>query len=323
MKHKIIYSQFLLMALAAGVASCDKMDNGSGAEASDAVSLSLTLPGTLEASDEEMAASRLRCIVEIWSAGQSPSMQSRTETVSTADVTDGITVDLSLQPGEYSYRIWADYIGKDTASGQKTSASGLSYTHYDDRYYSTEDLSEITVADPVELIDNDMGCAYFASGSLVKEAAACDMQIALTSPFAKVSVSDNNVNAVDRVTSLTVSYNFPTSFNAASGEVLAAREEVTYINGSYQPDLEDGQFFQMFVLTGPDGGNLDSVTFSIDTSDGKSYDIDIPEDLARLERGRHIKISADFMDKLPEEDIDFEISYDIEVEDWTSESVGL
>ena len=83
----------------------------------------------------------LRCILEVWTQGESPALKHREEQVGLTG--DNVVFDFTIDEGTYDCLFWADFIGKD-AKGLSTTIGDLSYGHYDDKFYATNNSTNGT-----------------------------------------------------------------------------------------------------------------------------------------------------------------------------------
>lgn len=326
MKHKIV-NIFLFLAIGVCAMACGNDDEQSsdGDEQASQVSLTVILPKTIATSKPVGVSNQLRCILEIWSKETAPQLIYRTEVIKPGDQTDEFPLNFKLQSGTYNCLIWADYINKDAEAEQKTASEGIVFTHYTDKYYNTLNLKQVTAINAKHFIDNDACDAFFYNGEFQKkDNEVCLLKADLIRPFTKVSIRENDKEALKRIKSLSFSYNFSTTFDVGSGQVLEDKSLVNYSNNNYDPEtVIEGTFFMMYVLTSSDGRKMDAVSLHLEAVDGAIQDVIIPKTIVTLERGKHIKVNGDIVRKLPDPDVEFEIIYDVNVDDWNFEDVNV
>ena len=324
MKYTIL-NIFLFLAIGISMMACGNDDDNlsNGGEKTDQVTLEVTLPQTLDGSDLETSSNRLRCILEIWSKEEEPRLIYRAEEVKTGTQSEEFLLNFTLQPDEYGYLIWVDYIDGNAETEQKN-IDGISYTHYIDKYYDTSNLQQITVKDANVFVNNEMCDAFFVRGEFRKENNACLLKTDLARPFTKVSVRENDVDALEKIKGISFTYEFPARFNVNSGMVLAEKSKVTYSRDNFHAGLApEGTLFFMYIFSDPEIVKMGALNLKFITQAGEEKEVVIPEALVELERGKHIKVSGNFMEKLPNIDTDFEIIYNVDVEDWNSEDVSI
>ena len=195
----------------------------------------------------------LRCVAEVYQAGTSNRVHRRVQNC--ALQSDGtFLAELSLMPGDYDLRLWADWGGG---------------------YYNADDLSAVTV-----LTDS-----YVANGETDKKDAYYTASVlnALTRPFARYRLIANDVEGYlnlikngenlpaieDLQVRVTYEGFFPTGFNVATGKPNDALN--TSIHYTSVPTVADGydeatarQVGADFVLT---NGEKSAVTVTIQMID--------------------------------------------------------
>ena len=239
------------------------------------VRLSLTVPGL----DLPAYATRangsdskpLRCVAEVYQAGTSNRVHRRVQECSLQS--DGtFLAELSLMPGDYDLRLWADWDGG---------------------YYNADDLGKVTV-----LTDNyvangetDKKDAYYAATTLsIPSSPAGGVEgasVSLVRPFAKYRLIATDVeayyNLIDKGEALPdiedlqvrVTYEgfFPTGFNVATGKPNDALN--TGIHYTSVPTVAEGydakvnrQVGADFVLTNGEESFVNVTIQMIDTNTG-------------------------------------------------------
>ena len=239
------------------------------------VRLSLTVPGL----DLPAYATRangsdskpLRCVAEVYQAGTSNRVHRRVQECSLQS--DGtFLAELSLMPGDYDLRLWADWDGG---------------------YYNADDLGKVTV-----LTDNyvangetDKKDAYYAATTLsIPSSPAGGVEgasVSLVRPFAKYRLIATDVeayyNLIDKGEALPdiedlqvrVTYEgfFPTGFNVATGKPNDALN--TGIHYTSVPTVAEGydakvnrQVGADFVLTGGEESFVNVTIQMVDTNTG-------------------------------------------------------
>ena len=238
------------------------------------VRLALSVPGLdLPAYTATRAGSEgklLRCVAEVYQAGTSNRVHSRVQNC--ALQSDGtFLAELSLMPGDYDLRLWADWNGG---------------------YYNTDDLGKVLV-----LTDNyvangetDKKDAYYATTALSIPSSPTGgvegASVSLERPFAKYRLIATDVeayhNLIDKGEALPdiedlqvrVTYEgfFPTGFNVATGKPNDALN--TDIHYTSVPTVAEGydakvnrQVGADFVLT---NGEESFVTITIQMIDTKT-----------------------------------------------------
>lgn len=208
----------------------------------------------------------LRCVAEVYQAGTDNRIHHREWNVSMQP--DGTYLaELSLMPGDYDLRLWADWGGG---------------------YYHTDDLSAVTV-----LTDNyaageetDKKDAYYTASVLNIGEYSTEQAITLTSPFARYRLIANDVEGYlnliangedyppveDLQVLITYEGFFPTGFDVATGkpnDALNAGIHYTTapVAATGYPEAEARQIGSDFVLT---NGEESFVTVTIQMIDPRT-----------------------------------------------------
>lgn len=205
----------------------------------------------------------LRCVAEVWQTGTDNCVHHRIQDC-TLQADGTYLAELSLMPGNYDLRLWADWNGG---------------------YYNADDLSAVTV-----LTDNyvangktDKKDAYYTASVLNIGEEDTEQAITLTRPFARYRLIANDVEGYlnlikngenlpaieDLQVRVTYEGFFPTGFNVATGKPNDALN--TSIHYTSVPTAADGydeatarQVGADFVLT---NGEESAVTVTIQMID--------------------------------------------------------
>lgn len=270
MKKNFIY---LAMTLLMGLfASCSQEETVNGsANQSKLFSISAELPAEYSNKTRAIPAvdnHYLRCILEITDADGN--RVHREEKLGTDANTDGkLSFTFAIEAeGTYNYRMWADFIDAD--GQQKDPVTG----RYADKFFNTEDLTKISVINPVSLYNTDACDAFSGHGSFVKEQATqgSPLNITLTRPFAKLIVSDKSKDNFDKCTSVSVSQEIPTGFDVSTGTVSAEMTKVTLPataplgTGEQSGESHDLQLFSCYIFADDDA--LGEIAMTFVTADG-------------------------------------------------------
>lgn len=252
--------------------------SGTGGMAFADVRLLLTVPGLdLAAYDGTRSGGKpLRCVVEVDKAGGGLALRRELSCLQQADGT--YLAELSLMPGDYDLRLWADWDGG---------------------YYNADDLGKVLV-----LTDNyvangetDKKDAYYATSSLsipsspsgVLRGAGADVALTLERPFAKYRLIATDVEAYYNLISkgealppiedlqVRVTYEgfFPTGFSVATGKPNDALN--TGIHYTSVPTVAEGydakvnrQVGADFVLTNGEESFVNVTIQMVDTNTGET-----------------------------------------------------
>lgn len=177
------------------LASCSQEEPVNGETDNSRVSISAELPGDIAATRAQITiptTHKLRCIIEVWTKSDSPFLKYREEIAVAAGTVP--TFDFPLRPGDYTCLMWADFIAADATVSEVTSVDGVTYTHFEDTYYDTSNLHQLTVKDEFasNLFDTDLCDGFYAKLEVKKNAAAVNESMKLKRPFAKLIVQETD-----------------------------------------------------------------------------------------------------------------------------------
>lgn len=258
---------------------------------------------------------KLRCILEVWTQGESPALKHREEQVGLTG--DNVVFDFTIDEGTYDCLFWADFIGKD-AKGLSVTIGDLSYGHYDDKFYvtnnSTNGLKAISIIENKYAFNTDARDAFFGHYVLEKRTAAVTNPSipALTRPFAKLTIREKNATNYGYCNGLTATYNVPTTFNVLDGTV-SGTAQVTCSSKSTEPQT----LFSDYILT-----DASSTLGSIDLTFTGSKDLQsvtIPAGIP-LKRNYKTNAAGSLISEKPEVIKDVKLTVDIN-SDWTKPDV--
>ena len=238
------------------------------------VSLSLTVPGldlpayTATRTDGK----QLRCVVEAYRAGTNDKAYSRT--LPCAMQSDGaFLAELSLMPGDYDLRLWADWDGG---------------------YYNADDLGKVLVLTDSYVAngETDKKDAYYSTTTLSVPSSptgGVEGAVSLVRPFAKYRLIATDVEAYynliekgealppieDLQVRVTYEGFFPTGFNVATGKPNDALN--TGIHYTSVPTVAEGydakvnrQVGADFVLTNGEESFVTVTIQMVDTNTGEA-----------------------------------------------------
>lgn len=263
-----------IIALVGLMTSCsqDETDALQTATESNRVTLTASLPedfaqiGT-RALPAAPAGHQLRCILEVWTQDQtSPVLKYREEKVGLTG--DNVVFDFTIDEGKYDCLFWADFIATESKDLPAT-IGGLSTTHYDDKFYATNNttngLKAISIIENTYFFNTDARDAFFGHYVLNKETAAVTNPSipALTRPFAKLTIKEKNATNYGYCSRLTATYDVPTTFNALDGTV-SGMAQVTCDSKS----AESQTLFSDYILTDA-SSTLGSIALTFTGTEGK------------------------------------------------------
>ena len=311
-----------IIALVGLMTSCsqDETDALQTATESNRVTLTASLPedfaqiGT-RALPAAPADHKLRCILEVWTQGESPALKHREEQVGLTG--DNVVFDFTIDEGTYDCLFWADFIGED-AKGHSSTIGDLSYGHYDDKFYatnnSTNGLKAISIIENKYAFNTDARDAFFGHYVLDKQTAAVTNPSipALTRPFAKLTIKEKDATNYSYCNGLTATYDVPTTFNVLDGTV-SGTAQVTCSSKS----TESQTLFSDYILTDAAStlGSID-LTFT-GTKDLQS--VTIPAGIP-LKRNYKTNAAGSLISEKPVPIKDVKLTVDIN-SDWTKPDV--
>lgn len=192
---------------------------------------------------------QLRCILEVWTQGESPALKHREEQVGLTG--NNVVFDFTIDEGTYDCLFWADFIATD-AKDLSTTIGDLSSRHYDDSFYATNNatngLKAISIIENAYVFNTDARDAFFGYYKLEKQAAAAVTNPsipALTRPFAKLTIKEKNTTNYSYCGELTAKYQVPTTFNVLDGTVSGTAQVTCSSSKSTEPQT----LFSDYILT--------------------------------------------------------------------------
>lgn len=273
-----------IIALVGLITSCsqDETDALQTANESNRVTLTASLPedfaqiGTraLPSADGH----QLRCILEVWTQDPiSPTLKQRIEQVGLTG--DNVVFDFKIEKGKYDCLFWADFIATGATEHTGASIGGVTFTHYDDKYYTTNNtnygLKAISIIESAYAFNTDARDAFFGHYELEKQAAAVKNPSipALTRPFAKLTIKEKDATNYGYCSGLTATYDVPTTFNALDGTVGGTTAQVTCNSKS----TESQTLFSDYIFTDASStlGSI-ALTFTAAAADKELLPVTIP-----------------------------------------------
>ena len=279
------------------LASCSQEEPVNGETDNSRVSISAELPGDIAATRAQITiptTHKLRCIIEVWTKSDSPFLKYREEIAVAAGTVP--TFDFPLRPGDYTCLMWADFIAADAAVSEVTSVDGVIYTHFEDTYYDTSNLHQLTVKDEFasNLFDTDLCDGFYAKLEVKKNAAAVNESMKLKRPFAKLIVQETDAEKFATLTGLTVSFEMPKTFSVATGEPGAEMLTVVYDKNFASAEDAPQILYTGYVFTPSTGLSLGSSILTFTTAAGKSTR-EIPGESIELKRNQQMTAGGKLM----------------------------
>lgn len=216
---------------------------------------------------------KLRCIIEVWTKETSPVLVHRDEVAVEAGAIPPF--EFELKAGDYNCLLWADFIGREAETTPVTSGE-VTYEHFEEIYYNTSDLHQITIKEENagNLFDTDLCDAFFARLELKKEDNGISEQLKLTRPFSKLIVKEKDADKFGELKKLRTVYEVPAGFDVSTGEPVS--ETVTAV---YEKNFESGDDSQVlftnyiFAPSSPAGKALETMALSFTTKGKQDCEI--------------------------------------------------
>ena len=255
---------------------------------------------------------QLRCILEVWTQDPtSPALKYRKEKVGLTG--DNVVFDFTIDEGKYDCLFWADFI-ETGAKDFSTTIGGLSCTHYDDKFYATNNTTKGLKAISIianNFFNTDARDAFFGHYVLNKETAAVENPSipALTRPFAKLTIKEKNATNYGYCNGLTAKYQVPTTFNVLDGTV-SGTAQVTCSSKS----TESQTLFSDYILTGA-SSTLGEIELTFTGVEGKELQpVTIPAGIP-LKRNYKTNAAGSLISEEPVPTKDVKLTVDIN-SDW-------
>lgn len=308
----------LLLICCMGLFTSCSDDDNNGIDAGQ-MHVSAVLPASITAGGaEDIVGHKLRCILELWTKGEVSQPAYRNEVVVEPSAeTAAISFDLAVDAGTYDCLMWVDYVDGTVAAAGRSEDGAICYA---DKYYDTSDLRNVAIKEMSSLINNEAADAFYYSGEVSKKSGeALVLQPQMVRPFAKVSVLEKNLREFKLLWALSGSYNATSKFNvstgkAVDGEMVTVDFSIPKFNWEATPD---GTLFSAYIFANEESEDMGEIKLNFTTKQGQQ-NVTVPADLVPLLRNQHVKVSGNMMKESPIDDTEFDIVFDIDVEDWES-----
>lgn len=265
MKKILLYST---LALGVGLCSCSQEDLGENpAQAvGQPVTVSVQLPGEVGSDGLSRALPTipegcvLRCILFV-SDNEESTEDIRQEMVAD-EASDVITFSFTPPADTYTCSFWADYVKTDANSDGT----------YDDLYYNTTDLPNVTFADNADLFNNDACDAFTGHFDQTQIASG---SVTLTRPLAKVNFISEEAVGADATVDVT--YTVSNGMNISTGAINTAepQKSLTY-NGAVANAADKVLFFNYLFADGENTKLPASISYTLGETSGTIPTNEIP-----------------------------------------------
>lgn len=315
MKKNILY-MILFCCMGLLSVSCSDDEDSSGVKGNQ-VRISALLPEDITAKQAgNIDGHKLRYVLEVRTKGEAAKVLRKEVIVEpAAEVKNGL-FDFTLDAGTYDCVIWADYVD---AAATATGNDKL----FADKYYDTSNLGNVQVKDANSLVNNDASDAFYYSGELNKGGDNLALELNLARPFTKVSVLEKNLREFGKLLGLKASFKAPLAFNTLTGMAASEEAVLNVDTPTFDPAAApDGTLFSAYIFSNTESRNMDAIQLTFITKEG-TKDVAVPAGLVPLWRGQHVKVSGNMMAETAPDNTDFDITFDIDVEDWSSATVDV
>lgn len=263
MKKILLYST---LALGVGLCSCSQEDLGENpAQAvGQPVTVSVQLPGEVgndglsRAVPEIPADHQLRCILYVSGGDAEPIRQE----VVADEASDVITFSFTPPADTYTCSFWADYVKTDANSDGT----------YDDLYYNTTNLPNVTFADNADLFNNE-ACDAF-TGHFTQDEITSGTPVTLSRPLAKVNfVAKEDISGNVSVTS---GYTVSNGMNISTGAVSTTTATLSCTDKAVA-DAEGNVLFYNYLFADGESTKLPaSISYTLGDKEGTIPTNEIP-----------------------------------------------
>lgn len=255
----------------------------------DRIRISAELPAAIAATRGPITIGgdhQLRCILEVWNKEEIPVLKHRKEVV--VEAGQSPVFDFSLESGNYDCLLWADFIKKDATKTEEETSDGYKYEHYEDTYYQTADLKNITVKaeNAANLFDTDNCDAFFSKQELKKQQGeSVLLTFQMERPLAKLIVKEKNDEQLATLKKLTISYLIPRGFNVFKGEPISDTMTAVF-SKEFGDDAPSQELFTGYLfVSAVEEIVMDAVVLGVTTT-ASTQNREIPSGNIRLKRNQ-------------------------------------
>lgn len=303
MKKSLLFSA---MALSLGLLSCNQEDMSDVETVTGTpVTVSVEVPGALSGNESRTLPAapeghQLRCIMVV--------DYNTTEDVRMEQVAGETMVNekfrFTFTPAEEDYTclFWADYVDEGAA---------VSDGKYTDKYYNTEDLTNVTYKVSDNTLFNNPACDAFFGKSLAGSPNAV-----LKRPFVKLSFKDQKHETVQAASSLSVTYTVPSGFSVKDNTVSGNSNQDIKLTAAAPADKDSDIWFYNYVFA---PANVNKLPGDILMTVGED-DVTIKTASLVLTQNYDITASIDFASG--DGNVDVDVDIDDEYNDPNAPKVG-
>lgn len=302
MKKSLLFSA---MALSLGLLSCNQ-ENMSDVETvtGTPVTVSVEVPGALSGSESRTLPAapeghQLRCIMVVdYNTEDDVRME---QVAGETMVNEKFRFTFTPAEEDYTCLFWADYVDGTTESDGK----------YADKYYNTEDLTNVTYKVADNTLFNNPACDAFFGHSLAGSPNAV-----LKRPFVKLSFKDQKHETVQAASSLSVTYTVPSGFSVKDNTVSGSSNQEIKLTAAAPADKDNDIWFYNYVFA---PANVNKLPGDILMTVGED-DVTIKTASLVLTQNYDITASIDFASG--DGNVDVDVDIDDEFNDPNAPKVG-
>lgn len=235
MKKSLLFSA---MALSLGLLSCNQEDMSDVETVTGTpVTVSVEVPGVLSGSEsrtlpEAPEGHQLRCIMVVdYNTEDDVRME---QVAGETMVNEKFRFTFTPAEEDYTCLFWADYVDEGAA---------VSDGKYTDKYYNTEDLTNVTYKVSDNTLFNNPACDAFFGKSLAGSTNAV-----LKRPFVKLSFKDKNHETVQDASPLSVTYTVPSGFSVKENTVSRSSNQEIKLTAATPADKNNDIWFYNYVF---------------------------------------------------------------------------
>lgn len=285
--------------------SCNEEETTMKTAGNYSVNILVKLPSTIVPTRSQIGVPvdyQMRTVIEVW---QGTSELVYKEEKLFIDGNVDISFNFTLPDGNYDCLIWTDLIKKDATFVSESLSEKVTYIHYEDLFYNTSDLHQITVnGDGTNLMDTDLCDAYVAKVELSQEQSE-PYTITLERPFGKLIIKEKEIEQFKQLSQMEVSYTIPKIFNVSTNE---PENEMLTVNGLKTFDGEDTscKLFSTYAFSPSSsaGKALNAISFAFTKSDGKQVECEIPQNTLFVKRNMQTTASGSLVKNGDEEPVE-------------------
>ena len=307
-RNLLQFVMFLCMGLIAVACSNEEITDSSGPTVSS-VQISATLPQEtpLTRALPIMEGYKLRCILEVWTQGDTPTLKHRQE-IAALKGEASFVFDFELaETGNYDCLMWADYVAEN-AKTQNLELDGYTYMHYEDRFYSTtQNLKQVAIKDTKDagLFNNDACDAFYDKFVLEKAGETYKSTAELARPFSKLIIKEKNLDAYKTCSQMLVSYKVPSGFDVGAEAPLSEESIIEWTRTDMtNTPADDCTLFSNYIFATSNQTSLGNIDLTFTIGDD-IRDITIPAGVPIIRNTRIIANGALISDQIFEGDINF------------------